>query len=239
MSSTFEKTVNVVITTAAVVVAVSVAYRTFGPMRAGQGDTVTAEPDKIEGWEEVLAFANPIGGDPTAPVKLIIVTDLECPVCATFHRTVNEVLKRRSADLNVLYVSFPLPNHRFAEPAARVADCADHRGAFRPMIDAIYDKQDSLGLRPWTAFAKDAGIQDTLFIARCALATDPVDRIARGRRFGERIRLAGTPTVIINGWRYPYPPTVQDVDNAIDAVLDGREPRGEARTVAERERASK
>jgi hypothetical protein len=64
-------------------------------------------------------------------------------------------------------------------------------------------------------------------------------RIDAGRAFGDRISIAGTPTVLVNGWRYPYTPSMDDLERALEAVLGGREPRGDVGVIAVPERVSR
>jgi protein-disulfide isomerase len=45
-------------------------------------------------------------------------------------------------------VHFPLPMHRFAEPAARVAECAGDQGRFEAMYDLLFEQQDKFGSKP-------------------------------------------------------------------------------------------
>lgn len=93
-------------------------------------------------------------------------------------------------------------------------------------VDAIFAKQDSLGLKTWESYAEDARIGDTELMRQCAVRAGPFARIEAGLAFGTRIdpRGVATPTVLINGWRYPRVPSREDVDAAIDSVLSGLQP---------------
>jgi protein-disulfide isomerase len=214
-------------------------YRTFFSASPRGTSSVSARPDFISFWKDALPNAILIGGPTKAPVTLVVVSDLECPVCRSFHATLTDVLARRPEDVRAFYLSFPLSYHRFAEAAARAVECAEAVGAFRRLVDVIYENQDSLGLKSWSSYAQAAGIVDTASFAACATNHDPVPRLKAGRDFGKRINLTGTPTVLINGWRYPYTPSTEDLDRAIDAVLAGKEPSGQRNVIAEREGASK
>ena len=57
---------------------------------------------------------------------------------------------------------YPLPTHRFAEPAALAAECAGEQGRFAEFVGAVYAGQDSLGLKPWWEYARIATVQDSL-----------------------------------------------------------------------------
>jgi protein-disulfide isomerase len=87
----------------------------------------------------------------------------------------------------------------------------------------VFEKQDSLGLKSWSSFALDAGIQDTVMFARCAGDTVELPLVVRGRALGERIGVRGTPTILINGWRMPAPP-YDSLADIIKRVVDGSPP---------------
>jgi protein-disulfide isomerase len=132
-------------------------------------------------------------------------------------------------DVALVFLHYPLPNHPYAEPAARAAECADEQGGFEPFIDVAYARQDSLGKLPWTVLALAAGVRDTSRFGNCMSDTSRTfRRIRDGRDHGRNLDLAGTPTVIINGWRVsptPYDSLIRVVEN----VRAGRKPFQNAR----------
>lgn len=204
-------------------------YRTFIAKPVPR--TAKAKPDFIPSWRDAL----PIGirvGDSTARATIVEFVDLECPPCRGFQRTVRELLAERASSVSVVYVSFPLPMHRFALSAARAADCADKQGDFRKWMDEVFEKQDSLGMKSWGSLAHEAGIRDTARIARCATDPRPVERIVAGRALGTKISVSGTPTVIVNGWRFPDTPSKEELERAIEAVNAGRAPFDSSRKQA-------
>ncbi|MGH7462999.1 MAG: DsbA family protein, partial [Longimicrobiales bacterium] len=159
-----EKLVSGTIGLAALTLAASVVYRTW----FAESRPPARGPAFVTFWKDVLPASISMGGDTAAPIKMIVLTDLECPACRAYHQTIRETLSARPRDVQILYVSYPLEQHRFALGAARGAECADGAGAFRNWIDIVYEKQDSLGLKSWGSYAKAAGIADTMAIAMCA-----------------------------------------------------------------------
>lgn len=134
-------------------------------------------------------------------------SDLECPFCAKFHKAILDARQRYGDSLAVVFVHYPLvEQHKLALAAARAAECAARQDHFEEFITKVYEKQDSLGLKTWSSFASEAGLRDTAAINKCATASDRIARIEDGREVGRKIGVAGTPTVIINGWRYAIPP---------------------------------
>lgn len=151
-------------------------------------------------------------------------SDFECPGCRSFHSALRSVNAAYPRDVVDYYVYFPLAQHRFALGAARAAECAARAGRFAAWSDAIFDKQDSLGLKTWASYASSAGIEDTMNIARCATDPAPVETIRRGLALGNKIGIQATPTVIVNGYRLATPPDSARLAAIIQSVRGGRDP---------------
>ena len=218
-----ESSVTVLLGIAALAIAASAVRRTFFPPPAAPAPSGGTRPEFLSSWKEAL----PIGiriGDSTAPVTIVEFADLECPACRGFHPVLRSVMKAHPHDVSAVYVSYPLPMHRFALGAARAAECAYRYGRFREWVDVVYDKQDSLGLKSWGSYAREAGLFDTAAISNCAKDPVPVPRIQAGRAFGGKIHVTGTPTVIVNGWRFPYTPGEEELTKVVEAIAKGRVP---------------
>jgi protein-disulfide isomerase len=220
-SSKGERVLSMLVAISALSVAASVVYRTFvapAPVAAEARD-----PEFLDKWTEALSFGIRVG-PPRAKVTIVDVADFECPVCRGFYLSARAVQESYPESVALIHVDYPLGYHKFAMPAAKAAQCADRLGAFSQFIDGLYRKQDSLGLKSWGSYAHEAGIADTAAIARCATDPATVSRIQRGIAFGEAIGLSGTPTVLINGWWLPVPPSEERLRALVEAVLAGENP---------------
>lgn len=219
MSERWDRISSAILTVAAVVIAATFVYRTLHPIgpRVPVGGDLAGE--RIPAWEDVLPAGIVLGGDSLAPVTIVEFGDLECPACRQFHANMHELLRSHPEDVRVVFVNFPLGQHRFAEPAARAAECADSVGAALRWIDVVYEQQDSLGFKPWGQLAQDAQISDTGKISQCARTVGSYERINAGKALGGRFRVHGTPTVFVNGWKFPGVPTMTALDSAVTALL--------------------
>ena len=114
--------------------------------------------------------------------------------------------------------------HRFAEPAARVVECAGDQGRFEAMYDLLFEQQDKFGLKPWSEFAADAGVADSTTFEACIKRTEPIPRVTEGKALGGQLDIQGTPTVVINGWKLGRPPSLEELDRMVKAILVGKSP---------------
>ena len=165
----------------------------------------TRAPEYVPSWE-AIAKSGILVGDPSARTKIVEFADFECPFCRRMHHEYQLVQQQYGKDVALVFVHFPLTQHRFARPAGRAAECAFSQGKFVSMADLLFDKQDSLGLKSWSSFAEEARIADLIQFARCVADTSRVARIEAGLQAGRSLGVNATPTVIVNGRRFYHLP---------------------------------
>lgn len=219
----FERVASLLLTVSAIGMAVALVRREFLVPAAPVSVRAEPEPPKfIVEWPRLLAHS--LEGRSTAEVQIIVFSDLECPFCRRYYTTLKAIAQEYGARVHVNFVHFPLPSHRFARVTAQAAECAAIQGRADPFIEAAYGKQDSLGLKTWASFARDAGIADTFAFTRCVEKAPTFARIDSGLAIGREIGVRGTPTVLLNGWLLEVPPPKGELTRAIEAVLKGRSP---------------
>ena len=208
--------ISVLLTLAACVMAASMVLREFKESRSAS--VVTEKPQFFADWNG-LSTIGVRNGPVDAPVTIVEFSDLECPFCRRFHETANRATGRYGNQVSRLFIHYPLPSHRFARPAARAAECAAGEDRFHAFVHAVFESQDSLGLKSWVAYAKDAGVIDTSAFLRCTMDTVSIPRIEQGLRAGKTYDIKGTPTVLVNGWRFASPPTESELIQVVDSIL--------------------
>jgi Thioredoxin len=218
-----ESAVSWLLTAAALTMAAVMVRREFWPSTR-EFPQPRHSPKFLSEWQALLR-AGHTSGDSLASAKLIEFVDLECPACRSFNRTVlRQVQAEFGSRLSITYIHFPLSIHRFANIAAQGAECAGEQGRFVPFLDLTYEHQDSLGLKSWSSFASEAGVLDTVRFLRCIRDSRPNPAIDSGLVLAKRLRLEGTPTLVLNGWLYPLPPSTADLSQAIKTILAGGNP---------------
>ena len=222
MNPRLEGAMTAVLVLAAVVVAATAAHREFYGARVAVISRSTDPPEFVPEWKD-LAKKGVLRGPADAAVQIVEFTDLACSVCRRFHDSFRAVQKTRSNQIALIFLHFPLAIHPFGRPAARAAECALVSGRFAEFQDIVFAKQDSLGLKSWASFAREAGLRDTTAFVRCASDTATVSRIEEGVALGKKIHVAGTPTVLIIGWRFTYL-AADSLGRIVDRVAAGRPP---------------
>lgn len=219
MTGLVERMSSAALGVAALVIAGVFVHREF--FSAPPNTILSHKVGRVAEWRSALAVGRVIG-DSAAPIKLIEFADLECPFCRRFNGTVKGILAKYPREVVVVFVQTPIPGHRFAEPAARAAECAYAEGRFASFVDRVFEQQDSLGLKSWVAFGRDAGIADTARFSKCVAQNRTPPIITAAVALAKKLEVDATPTVFLNDWRFGSPPTDSELVAAIEAVRASR-----------------
>ena len=177
----------------------------------------------LDGWQRALTVGTR-SGSADAPVQVIEFADFECPYCARYEGTVRGIRDKYPDQVAFTLVHYPLPQHDFAESAARAAECAHAQGHFEAMRSLLFVKQQSFGSVPWADLAEQVGIPDVKQFNACVNDMRPVEEIHRGKELAQEMGIRSTPTVIVNGWKFPVPPSSEDFDKIVENVVSGELP---------------
>jgi protein-disulfide isomerase len=118
---------------------------------------------------------------------------------------------------------FPLDYHRFAYPTARAAECAAVQGRFAEFYGAIYHAQDSLGLKPYSEFARQSGVNDLAAFDQCNRTPGKVPAIEANMEAARAIGANSTPTVLVNDLLFLGAPGSVQLHGAIAEILKASE----------------
>jgi protein-disulfide isomerase len=222
MIARLENLATAAVIAAAAAVAVAVVHREFFDAKTAGTRNPAGPPTFVEDWK-TLANKGIRRGDTGAPVQIVEFSDFECPVCKRFHESFTVVERTHANQVSLVFLHFPLPQHRFARSAARAAECAAKSGRFAEFEDVVFAKQDSLGLKSWASYARDAAILDTSAFLKSASDTARVARIEEGIALGKKFGVNGTPTVLINGWRFSFL-APDSLSRIVERVASGKAP---------------
>ena len=163
-------------------------------------------------------------GPADAPLTLVEYGDYQCPHCAAADPVVHAVQKALGKELRFVFRNFPLAEmHPAAEPAAEFAEGAATQGKFWEAHDAIFAYSRRHG-PPSLGPDAFASIAAALKLDLEQLEADVVqhrylERIKNDFNGGIRSGVNGTPTFFINGSRFDGAPTVEELTEALRALL--------------------
>ncbi len=190
----------------------------------------TAVRSKVD--SAINAVPNKTIGNPSAPIRMDVYSDYECPSCGNFYEnTLKTMIQTYVADGKVYLVhhDFPLQMHRYSGLAARFANAAAKMGKFQDVDAALFDNQAA-----WTesgdvtkyvqgAMSSADFARLTTILKGCSNSVPPqskadgslptadpgcpVDKyIVEDIAKGYQIPVRGTPTFVITYKGKPYSP---------------------------------
>ncbi|HEY4320132.1 MAG TPA: thioredoxin domain-containing protein [Gemmatimonadales bacterium] len=206
-----------VIAGCAVIVTVVTVRRSVST--TSDAESISRADKTVPVWTTYLAAGNRIG-NAGSPVKILEFGDFECPVCGEFARSTLRGIRTKYGDqVQVVFRNWPLPYHRFAYPAARAAECAAAQGKFESYFDAVYNKQDSLGLKTFESFARESHVPDIPAFDRCNSIAGTVPSVEADIAAAKAIGGHGTPTIVINGMMIANSLDSTRIDSLVRAAI--------------------
>jgi len=151
-------------------------------------------------------------GNPSAPVRIDLFSDFQCPACKIFHEQSLPVLVREYIGTGkVMFVSheFPLPMHPYSRQAANFATAAAHIGKYQPVVDALFRNQNVWGTngKVWDTVAPVLTAAEQKKVQEMANEAAIVGEVQQDVQLGTTEQVKETPTIIISrgSRRYPFP----------------------------------
>lgn len=165
-------------------------------------------------------------GSPSAPVKVLELSDFGCGYCRLFHEQTLPSLRTIYIDAGLVewkhvpYVLGMFPN---GLQAATAAECAGEQGGFFAMQKALYESQTA-----WRSsqdpygFFSDLATREGLEEERFRTCIDNGWREGRLRanvRLGQQAGARGTPTFLVDGQIFPGAFPLDDFRDLLDDAL--------------------
>jgi protein-disulfide isomerase len=148
----------------------------------------------------------PSKGPANARVTVVEFADFQCPTCRVLYSILKD-LQSQYPQVRFVYKDFPLDQiHPWAMTAAIAARCAYQQkpAAFWQIHDRIYDNQDIISpATVWQTmidYAVAAGLDANSF-STCMTSPGTKATIQESFEQGQRLKIANTPTVFVNGRR--------------------------------------
>jgi protein-disulfide isomerase len=203
---------------------------------AGIGTAALAGPALLNGVQPALAQdvslvelykAGPLGdkvlGSDSAPVTIVEYASVTCSHCATFHQKTYPALKSKYIDagkVKLIFREFPTQPAPVAIAGFMLARCADDK--YFPMLDAIFDQQQSWAQDPYNGLlriARQAGFSQEKFEA-CLNDKKLAEQIqAVAERGNTQFKVESTPTFFINGKKYVGALSMPELEKILEPLL--------------------
>lgn len=164
------------------------------------GGMVPQSPDSIAR----LADRARVKGDSTAPIRVMEVSDFQCPYCRQYFEqtfpTIDSLYVERGL-VEYVWLAFPNPNHQRAWPAIEAAYCAGAAGSFWAMHDTLFATQGEWSnaedpVSDFVGYARSMGIDGGSFRS-CLVQDRPAGLIIRDYGAVSQGGVKGTPFFVI------------------------------------------
>ncbi len=185
---------------------------------------------------EVMHLDKPASGNKgaTKPVLTIVeFADPLCPHCQSMGLVLNEFVKKYADKVKIIFRHYPLDmscNDAIKNPRlhvgacdlARAIECGEAQGKFWPMHDAVFAQQEAFTRNPVTekaieSMAQGAGL-NAQQMASCFRAQATMAKVKADIAAGNRIKITGTPTTIVNDRKLPGSP-LEYVPGILEKIL--------------------
>lgn len=169
-------------------------------------------------------------GSDDAPIRVVEISDFECPFCARYNRETFPTIDSlyiETGKIQYVWIGFPNPSHPRAFPAIEAAFCAGSVGKFWPMHDILFENQAEWMEAPnsmevFARYASGLGI-DVPSFALCMTHDRMAPLMVRDYEGVVRAGISQTPFFIVAD-SVPIvgaAPLEQFVE-AIDAILEAK-----------------
>ena len=161
----------------------------------------------------------PTKGTEGGQVVIAEFADFRCPHCAVAFSVLERFVSRRD-DVKLLYYYFPLGGGgEISLQAAEAAEEARQQGLFWEMAGLMYRNQHALGPQDLLRYGAQAGL-DTAKLAQALDQQTHRKTVLADKRIGERLGIASTPSIYVNGRPYGLSRTDDVFNLRVDMELD-------------------
>lgn len=184
---------------------------------------------------EPLDLDKPKSGNKGAANPVLTISEFAdplCPHCKDMGVVLGEFVKKYPDKVRLIFRHYPLDIqcnsamkrafHVGACDLARAIECGESQGKFWSMHDAVFAHQDVYLRNPVTekaieSLAQAAGANANQLVA-CFRNQATLGKVKSDIAVGNKIKITGTPTVIINGRRLPGVP-LEFVPGILEKIL--------------------
>jgi protein-disulfide isomerase len=165
-------------------------------------------------------------GSPSAPIRIEVFSDFECPACKGLHEQIFPLIMRDYVIPGKVFLvsrEYPLPMHPYSREAANYATAAARLGKYQQVADTLFLNQVAWGAsgKVWDAVAGVLTPAEAKKVQ--SLAKDPsvLSEVQRDVDAGRAAGINQTPTMIVTRGTNRFPVTGAVNYNLLRSLLDG------------------
>ena len=155
----------------------------------------------FSGYLKPIDQADHTWGNPDSSVKIVVYTDFECPFCARFYRTMEEVKSEFGDDVLTAVRHYPLSSHFDAMDLALASECAGEQAKFWEIYSAFFEAEN-LSSASIDEIAKKLEL-DFVAFKKCFSSGKYNNLIYLQKAEARNAGVLGAPTVFVNDEIYP------------------------------------
>ncbi len=192
-------TIPVAILIAGIIIGGAVVYTKGVPTEKMDSQNASAIKSSAINIDPITADDH-IRGTPDAPIILVEFSDLECPFCKIFHRTMQKIMEEYGKNGKVAWVyrHFPLSIHPRSPKESNASECAYEQGGnekFWQYVDKIFSitpSNNQLDPLQLPIIAKDIGL-DLVKFNICLDSGKYDEKIQKNYQDGIRVGIGSIP----------------------------------------------
>ncbi len=180
------------------------------------------EPEEIAQPKFTITKEDHVRGNFDALITIVEFSDFQCPFCAKFHPTMQQILNDYSNQVRWVYKHFPLDSiHSEARPSAEASECVfEQKGdqGFWQFADGLFENQSQLGSNLYNELASQTGLNLDQFKS-CVSSRKYKDKVEADYQEGIRAGVTGTPGSFVNGEIIPGAVPYDYLKSAVEGAL--------------------
>ncbi len=165
-------------------------------------------------------------GSPSAPIRIDVFSDFECPACRGLHEQILPLVFKDYVIPGKVYLvsrEYPLPMHQFSREAANYATAAARLGKYQDVADALFKNNLvwELNGKVWDAVASVLTPAEAKKVQLEAKEPSVLSEVQRDVDEGRAAGINQTPTMIVTRGANRFPVVGLVNYNLLRSLLDG------------------
>ena len=165
-------------------------------------------------------------GSPSAPIRIEVFSDFECPACRGLHEQILPLVFRDYVIPGKVYLvsrEYPLPMHQFSREAANYATAAARLGKYQDVADALFKNQLvwEVNGKVWDTVAGVLTPAEAKKVQLLAKDPSVLSEVQRDVDAGRAAGVNQTPTMFVTRGTNRFPVVGLVNYNLLRSLLDG------------------